>query len=54
MAYYRWPIIGVLLWVGVRVLFFSPNYKFMTKHTLESLIATQVKMWPIISPHRQI
>ena len=50
MSYYRWPISFVLLTAGAYAIFFSPRNKFMTKHTLESLIVTQAKMWPIISP----
>jgi len=49
-VYYRWPLVVALAWVAIRKLFFAPNYNFMTKHTLESLIQTQAKMWPIISP----
>jgi intracellular multiplication protein IcmP len=50
MYYYRWPLSGILLWIGIYVLMYSPQTKFMTKHTLESLIEAQSKMWPIISP----
>jgi len=50
MKFYRWPISVALIGVGGYVMLFSPINKFMTKHTLESLIATQAKMWPIISP----
>jgi intracellular multiplication protein IcmP len=49
-GYYRWPMILVLAAVGCHILLFSPNNKFLTKHTLETLIQTQAKMWPIISP----
>jgi intracellular multiplication protein IcmP len=49
-SYYRWPVVAVLLGIGCYILFFAPRNKFMTKHTLETLIATQAKMWPIISP----
>jgi intracellular multiplication protein IcmP len=49
-TYYRWPMILVLIAIGLEVLMFSPRNKFQTKHTLESLIQTQAKMWPIISP----
>ncbi|MDD4615586.1 MAG: hypothetical protein PHW76_00475 [Alphaproteobacteria bacterium] len=48
--YYRWPVLFMLLWIGGFSIMFSPRYKFMTKHTLESLIATQAKMWPVLSP----
>jgi intracellular multiplication protein IcmP len=50
MTYYRWPIAAVLVWAGLRTALFSPRNEFYIKHTLETLIATQAKMWPIISP----
>jgi intracellular multiplication protein IcmP len=50
MRFYRWPMILVLAYIAVYALFYSPNNKFRTKHTLESFIATQAKMWPVISP----
>jgi intracellular multiplication protein IcmP len=50
MSWFRWPIAAALLAVGLWILLFSPQNKFMTKHTLETLITTQAKMWPIISP----
>jgi intracellular multiplication protein IcmP len=31
-------------------MFFSPRNKFSTRHTLESFIKTQAKMWPVITP----
>jgi intracellular multiplication protein IcmP len=49
-GYYRWAILAALIWIGGYGIVFSPRYKFMTKHTLETLIATQAKMWPILSP----
>jgi len=49
-SYFRWPVAAILLPIGFYVLMYSPHTKFMTKHTLETLIATQAKMWPIISP----
>ncbi len=48
--YYRWILAFALTAVGLRVLFFSSQNKFMTKHTLESLIKVQSRMWPIIMP----
>lgn len=48
--YYRWPISFALLTIGLYTLLFTPHFKFATKHSLESLIVTQAKMWPIISP----
>jgi intracellular multiplication protein IcmP len=48
--YVRW--IGVLICAsfGVYVMYFSPRTKFKTRHTLESFIKVQAKMWPVISP----
>jgi intracellular multiplication protein IcmP len=48
--YYRWPAALLLAGIGLYTLFFSPHNKFRTKHTLESFINTQAKMWPVISP----
>jgi intracellular multiplication protein IcmP len=48
--YYRWPISAFIGSVGLYMLFFSPFTKFMTKHSLESFINAQAKMWPIITP----
>jgi intracellular multiplication protein IcmP len=48
--YYRWPLALVLIGVGIGEIFFSPRNNFLTRHTLESLIRVQAKMWPIISP----
>ncbi|MGB9152045.1 MAG: hypothetical protein WCD70_03045 [Alphaproteobacteria bacterium] len=49
-SYYRWPVAIALALIAAYEVLFAPNHKFMTKHNLESLIATQAKMWPIISP----
>ncbi|MDR3451048.1 MAG: hypothetical protein P4M15_15120 [Alphaproteobacteria bacterium] len=48
--YYRWPMAAILAVIGLYVLLFSPRNKFMTRHTLESFIEAQAKMWPVISP----
>ena len=48
--FYRWPLAIILGLVGCYALFNSPRSKFQTKHTLESFIGVQAKMWPIISP----
>ncbi len=50
MHFYRWPIIAFLVWLGGRILFLSPYTKYMTKFSLEALIAAQAKIWPVISP----
>lgn len=48
--FYRWLIVPFLLWVFLKGVLFSPAFKFSTRHSLESLITTQAKMWPVISP----
>jgi len=48
--YFRWLPIAALAFVCYYVFFMVPNDKFKTKHTLETLITAQAKMWPIISP----
>ncbi len=50
MNYYRWPAALFLLSIGGYAIFLSPRNKFTTRHTLESLIETQSKMWPVITP----
>jgi hypothetical protein len=50
VVFVRWPLSALLLFVIVKVSFFSVRDKFSTKHTLESFIKVQAKMWPIISP----
>jgi len=50
MGYYRWPLAFVLVLIGGYAIFLSPRNKFTTRHTLESLIDTQSKMWPVIMP----
>jgi len=50
MGYYRWPLAAFLFGIGGWYILSSPYNKFLTKHTLESLIVTQAKMWPVISP----
>ncbi|MCL2473290.1 MAG: hypothetical protein FWF23_00020 [Alphaproteobacteria bacterium] len=52
--YYRWLPVAALVIIIVYTLFTSPYNKFKTKHTLESLIAAQAKMWPVISPMLKI
>ncbi len=50
MRFYRWPIAIACALIGYYMMFMSPHNKFGTKHTLESLIKTQAKMWPVIAP----
>ncbi len=50
MVFFRWPIALVLLAIGSYAILLSPRNKFSTRHTLESLIEVQAKMWPVISP----
>jgi intracellular multiplication protein IcmP len=49
-TYYRWPLAVALGLVIFYETFFASNNKFMNKHNLESMIETQAKMWPIITP----
>ena len=49
-AYLRWPIAAAFAGVAIYVSFYSPRGKFRTKHSLESFIKMQAKMWPVISP----
>ncbi|MDE2028933.1 MAG: hypothetical protein KGI97_00040 [Alphaproteobacteria bacterium] len=49
-VYFRWPMAAALVAVAVYQMFLSPRHKFMIKHTLESFIAVQAKMWPVIMP----
>lgn len=48
--YFRWPMAAILIYVGGKELLFSPRSKFKVKHTLETFIQAQVKIWPVISP----
>jgi intracellular multiplication protein IcmP len=51
ITYYdRWVLIAGLGWTGVYFAFFSPRNKFKTRHTLETFIKVQAKMWPVIAP----
>jgi intracellular multiplication protein IcmP len=50
MRFYRWPVIIACVLIALYITFMSPRSKFGTKHTLESLIKTQAKMWPVIAP----
>ena len=49
-AYYRWPWIICYSILAVYIAFFSKYSKFKVRHSLESFIKVQAKMWPIISP----
>jgi hypothetical protein len=48
--YARWPAAAALLGCGIYLIFFAPFTKFQTRHTLESFIHVQAKMWPVIAP----
>jgi intracellular multiplication protein IcmP len=50
MRYIRWIAALACAAVGIHALYFSMRNKFKTRHTLESFIKTQVKMWPVIAP----
>ncbi|MDE1900667.1 MAG: hypothetical protein KGI37_03350 [Alphaproteobacteria bacterium] len=49
-SYIRWPIAAFLAAILGYELFFSPHDKFKVRHSLETFIAAQAKMWPIITP----
>lgn len=49
-GYIQWPallLMGLLLWWAMTRM---PGTRFRNKHSLESLIATQAKSWPVIAP----
>lgn len=48
--YIHWPLAIVFAGIAGHMTFISPRNKFKTKHTLESFIKTQAKMWPVIAP----
>lgn len=49
-AQLRWPVIVLLLDTAIFYMYFSFRNKFKTVHSLESLIKTQAKTWPVITP----
>ncbi len=48
--YLHWPLAALFIGLGYYAIFVSPRNKFKTKHTLESFIKIQAKMWPVIAP----
>ncbi len=48
--YIRWIAVLICGGLGIYMMYFSPRNKFRTRHTLESLIKIQSKMWPVITP----
>lgn len=48
--FFRWLTVLTCIAVGVYATYFTPRSKFKTRHTLESLIKIQAKMWPVITP----
>ncbi len=48
--YIRYPIAAAFAAVSIYVYGYSPRNKFRTRHTLETFIKMQAKMWPVISP----
>lgn len=50
LAYWRWVVIACCGGLVYAALFMSKRDSFKTKHTLESFIQTQAKMWPVIAP----
>jgi len=48
--YLRIPVAIGCIGVAFYVIYFSPRNKFRVRHTLESFIKVQAKMWPVIAP----
>jgi intracellular multiplication protein IcmP len=48
--YIRIPVAIACVGVAVYAIFFSPRNKFKTRHTLESFIKVQAKVWSVIAP----
>lgn len=48
--YYHYPLALIFAFFAYHMFFVSPRGKFKTRHTLETFIKTQAKMWPVISP----
>lgn len=49
-AYIRWPLAAIFAGLAVYTIYFSPRGKFRTKHSLETFIKVQAKIWPVIAP----
>ncbi len=50
MKYVKWVFAAFLLGVAYFIMTKSPQFRFKTKHTLQTLMETQAKTWPVISP----
>lgn len=50
LGYLRWAVLAACGWFVYRAMFISKREAFRTKHTLESFIKVQAKIWPIIAP----
>lgn len=48
--YYHYPLAAIYACLIYYILYISPRNQFKTRHTLESFIKLQAKMWPVISP----
>jgi len=48
--YLHIPLMVFFGGAGLYAIFVSPRSKFKTRHTLESFIKVQAKMWPVITP----
>jgi intracellular multiplication protein IcmP len=48
--YIHCPMAIIFSILGMYVLLYSPRGKFRTRHTLESFIKVQAKIWPVIAP----
>ena len=49
-GYIRWIFVALFGSLAVYILYFSPRGQFRTRHTLESFIKVQAKVWPVITP----
>ncbi len=49
-SYMKWPIALILTYWGFHAMFISERSRLNRQHDLESLIAVQGRIWPIISP----
>ncbi len=49
-SYTKWPIALILAYWGFHAMFISERSRLNRQHDLESLIAVQGRIWPIISP----
>ena len=48
--YIHWPLAVIFGGLIIYTMYFATQGKFRTKHTLESFIKVQAKMWPVLTP----